>query len=153
MKFIVAVVVSAAALVLVGCAASSSVVVGTVGPPTAVDKVKIYSQPPKKFREIAIVESTNMGSTAITAQGRTDVVIERMKTEAARLGANGILLQGIGDRSIGAMSAGSTVGNVTAIPTTGNRIATGSTYSSGVGSSFGIMQKVGNGVAIFVEEE
>jgi hypothetical protein len=32
-------------------------------------------------------------------QGKTNVVMDRLKTEAAKLGANGILLQGVGDQA------------------------------------------------------
>jgi hypothetical protein len=48
----------------------------------------------------------------LTAQGKADKVIERMKDEAAKLGANGILLQGFGDQQTG--TVGGAYGSSTA---------------------------------------
>lgn len=122
---------------------SSHVLVGTPRPPIAPAQVKVYLHPPKKYEEIAVLDTSSRESLAITAQGKTDKVIERLKNEAAKLGANGILLQGIGDQQTGSLGGG--VGSASA---SGNS-ATG----VGVGSSFAITQKAGSGLAIFVSQE
>jgi hypothetical protein len=119
---------------LAGCA-TSSVVVGTVRPAISPTAVKLYLHPPKKFEEVALLESSSQASFAFTDQGKMDVVIERMKEEAARLGANGILLNGTRNQTVGSIGTGSFSGNV------------------GFGVSGGLVQKSGNGVAIFVVEE
>jgi hypothetical protein len=62
---------------------------------------------------------------------------------ANKLGANGVLLQGIGDQQTGSLGGG--VGSASA---SGNS-ATG----VGVGSSFALTQKAGSGLAIFVSQE
>ena len=77
---------------LVACA-SSSIIVGIVKPALLPEQVKIYMHPPKKYSEIAIIESSSDGSWSFTAQGKMDVVIQRLKEEAAKHGANGILFQ------------------------------------------------------------
>ena len=104
--------------------------------------VKIYFQPPHgKYERIALLDTSSRDSFTFTAQGKTDKVIERLKKEAAALGANGVLLQGIGDRAVG--SVGSGYGQATAY---GN-----SAWGSGVGFSGTVFQKAGSGIAIYVE--
>lgn len=131
-----------AALLIAGCA-SSHVLVGTARPAISPDQVKIYFRPPAKFEEIATLQSSSRASLAITDQGKTNKVIERLKKEAAKLGANGILLQGIGDQQTG--SAGTSFGTATFGGSTG--------FGIGIGTSAAIMQKAGSGLAIYVTEE
>lgn len=121
---------------------SSHVIVGTVRAPISPDQVKIYLHPPAKFEEVAILDSSSKGSWAITAQGKTNKVIERLKSEAAKLGANGLLLQNIGDQQVG------TVGSGFASASASGNTATG----FGFGSSAAIFQKNGSGLAIYVPE-
>ncbi|MFL6656702.1 MAG: hypothetical protein ACJ8GW_01420 [Massilia sp.] len=132
MKKLLALVIVTA--MLGGCA-TSSVVVGTVRPAISPTAVKLYLHPPKKFEEVALLESNSQASFAFTEQGKMDVVIERMKEEAAKLGANGILLNGTRNQQVGSIGTGSFSGNV------------------GIGVSGGLVRKSGNGVAIFVVEE
>ena len=119
---------------LSGCA-TSYVMVGQARPPTSPDQVQIYLHPPaNKYVEIALLDTSSKGSFAITAQGKTNVVIERLKAEAAKLGANGILLEGVGDQ------AGGSVG-------TGYATASGNS-AFGFGSSATVFHKKGGGLAI-----
>jgi hypothetical protein len=130
------------AVILVACA-SSAVVVGKVRPAISPDQVKVYLRPPKKFEEVAALESSSKASWAITPQGKMDVVIQRLKEEAAKLGANGVLLQGTGNEYGGSVSTG-----------TGTATVSGNTaYGTGFGTSVGIVHKAGAGIAIFVEED
>lgn len=133
--------IACAGAVLAGCV-SSHVLVGTPRPPISPDQVKVYLHPPAKYEEIAILESSSSASWAITAQGKTDKVIERLKGEAAKLGANGLLLQGIGDQEAGSVGTG--FGSATA---SGN-----SAFGVGFGSSAAVYQKAGNGIAIYVTQ-
>src|SRR6266851_4387070 len=97
---------------LTGCV-SSHVMIGQARPPTTPDQVKIYWHPPAKYDEIALLDTSSRGAFAVTAQGKTDAVIARLKDEAAKLGANGILLQGVGDQSAGSVSTGYAQGTAT----------------------------------------
>lgn len=126
---------------LAGCV-SSHVMIGQARPPIAPEQVKIYWHPPAKYDEIAMLDTSSHHSFSITAQGKTDVVIQRLKEEAAKLGANGVLLEGIGNQSAGSVSTGYAQG--TAV---GN-----SAYSSGVGISGNVMIKTGSGMAIYVAQ-
>jgi hypothetical protein len=122
---------------------SSHVMIGQARPPISPDAVQIYFHPPAvRYDEIALLDTTSRHSFSITAQGKTDAVITRLKEEAAKLGANGVLLQGIGDQSAGSVSTGYAQAS-----------APGSTaYASGLGISGNIMIKKGSGIAIYVPQ-
>ena len=45
-------------------------------------------------------------SRSLRVQGKTNVVMDRLKAEAAKLGANGILLKGVGDQAGGSVGMG-----------------------------------------------
>ena len=133
-----------AGLVVLGLSACSTshIMVGRARPPISPDQVQIYLHPPAtKYEEIAVLDSSSRNSFTFTAQGKTDVVITRLKEEAAKLGANGILLQGVGDQAAG--SVGSGFANGTA---SGN-----SATAVGLGISGTIFVKSGTGLAIYVE--
>jgi hypothetical protein len=79
------------ALLLAGCAGTAShVLVGDPRAPVDPAEVQIYLQPPSRYDEIAIVTADNRGSWQWSAQGASDAALERLKIEAASLGANGI---------------------------------------------------------------
>ena len=128
---------------LTGCV-SSHVMVGTARAPISPEQVKIYLRPPAaKYEEIAILNTSSQGSFEFTAQGKTNIVIWRLKQEAAKLGANGVLLRGVGDRPAGSVGVGIGSGS----------ISENSAFGLGLGSSAIMMQKSGGGVAIYVEPD
>jgi hypothetical protein len=128
------------AMVLAGCATSSHVLIGTARPPIAPESVRVYLQPPPKYETIASIDATSQGSLALTSQQNMDKAIERMKKEAAKLGANGILLQGVQNQQSGAIGTG--VG--------GSSYGGNSSVGVGVGGSFGLYSKATQGLAIYV---
>jgi hypothetical protein len=132
-----------AVLVSLCACVSSHVMIGQARPPISPDAVQIYFRPPAtRYDEIALLDTSSRHSFSITAQGKTDAVITRLKEEAAKLGANGVVLQGIGDQSTGSVSSGF-----------GQASASGDTaYASGLGISGNIMIKKGSGIAIYVPQ-
>ena len=122
-----------------GCA-SSHVIIGQTRPAISPEQVRIYVDPPASFEKIAILEASSKNSWTITSQGKTNKVIERLKSEAAQLGANGILLQGLGEQYGGSVNTGSA---------SAQSIGTGA-YATGVGTSIPTMHKTGSAMAIFV---
>ena len=77
------------AMLLAACA-TSHVMLGKARPPISPDEVQIYDRPPPgPYQAIARLDTSSQGSFSFTAQGKTDAVISRLKTEAAKLGANG----------------------------------------------------------------
>ena len=131
-----------ATLVLSGCA-TSTVMLGEARTPTHPDSVKIYRTAPAGFEEIALISSDDRGAFNISEQGRTNTTINRMKREAAKLGANGILLTELGTE----VSGYTTTGNATAHAYGNSATAFGSS------TSIPIKRTVGQSVAIWVFEE
>jgi hypothetical protein len=147
-----------------GCniTSGSRIVVGNARPAIAPENVKIYLRPPAKFEEIAIVNATSKNSFA-SDQSLTDSAVFQMKKDAAALGANGILLGGVGNQQIGAV--GQSFGNTFASSTgsanaygVGNMVqvygtGTTSVYGTGTSVAAGVFQKAVGGIAIYVSRE
>lgn len=127
-------------LVLVGCSTSSHVMLGPARPPISPDSVRIYSVPPEKYEQIASLNATSQGTMALTSQQNMDAAIARLKNEAAKLGANGVLLQTVQDQQTGSVGLGGGSSSY------GGNTATG----VGAGGSFGITNKAVTGIAIYV---
>ena len=122
---------------IVGCTPSSHIVVGQTREPISPDKVKLYTKPPENYEEIAIVDASSHTSWAVTDQGKIEKAIERLKEEAASLGANGVLIgvSGTGDLSTGSVG-----------------VATGGYGNTAYGVSSNAMHKTAKGMAIYVHE-
>ncbi len=104
MKFPFAIVLCAA-LAASGCASTSKVMLGQTRAPVDPASVQVYSTPPAGSVEIAQLESSS--AVGFGTQGQTDAAIARLKREAAALGANGVVLMGVGaGRSPVGMSVG-----------------------------------------------
>jgi hypothetical protein len=137
-------IIAALAIAVLSSCVSSHVLVGKVRPPISPDQVQLYLHPPAgKYEEIALLDSNSKHSFSFTAQGKTNAVIGRLKDEAAKLGANGILLNSVGDQATGSVSTG--FGSAKASEHT----ATG----FGVGTSGTVFVKSGSGLAIYVEPD
>ncbi len=149
--------------VLTGCNTASHITVGRTRPAIMESQVKLYLRPPAKYEEIALLDTTSLWSFRLTQQGHMDAAINRLKGEAARLGANGVLLTGAGSQTVGTVN--SATGNTTAYSTatatayrSGNRVnASGigatNVYGSSTGFSAPVIVKAANGMAIFVTQE
>src|SRR6516162_145516 len=121
-------------LLTCNCAAPQShIIVGKVRPDVSPDQVKVYLQPPKSYEQIAIIDASSENGFAMTQQQKMDKTIERLKAEAAKVGANGILLQNEGSQVTGSTNYGA--------------IFTG---GAGIGMSQNQLARVANGLAIFV---
>ena len=84
---------------LLNCTTSSIVITGDVRPPITSAEVKIFLDAPQEYETIALIEaSVDVGFSKQKAQDR---VIEKLKTEAAKLGANGVILKNMGTKSGG----------------------------------------------------
>lgn len=131
---------SLAAVVVTGCA-SSHVLTGTPRAPIDPAQVRIYhGPPPGQYEEIAIL-NTSSGALTYGEQNKVDSVLRKLRAEAAKLGANGVLFQGTAD---GYRSGGVSVGG-------GLGRGGGRTFSSaGVGVDISPQQKYASGVAIWV---
>jgi hypothetical protein len=122
------------------CAPTSQLLVGTARTPISVAEVKVYSQAPPTYEEIAILNASSKSVFQPGAQHAIDKVIARLKERAAKLGANGIILEGFSDTQT--VSLGTGVGT--------DSYSRNSSVSLGVGGSVGIFKKTGKGRAIYV---
>ena len=91
-----------ATVVLSGCTLTrgSHLVIGTTRAPTKAADVRIYTELPAKYEKIAMVSADSRNDFA-SQQNLSDHAIERLKEEAAKVGANGILLNGFGNYQVG----------------------------------------------------
>lgn len=82
------------ALLALAACTTSHTLVGQRRAPIDPAQVRVYFQAPSEFEEIALLESS---SQAFGAQNRNDAAIDKLRREAASLGANGVLFRGAGD--------------------------------------------------------
>jgi hypothetical protein len=133
---------AAMALVLAGCESTSRVMLGPTYPAITPDQVHIYFQPPTRYREVALLE-TESGPFTYGEQHKMDAVLGKLRVEAAKLGANGVLFQGT-ETGYGGSNVGVGVG--------GSNYGHSSSYGGGVGFSISPTQKYAHGMAIYVTD-
>lgn len=129
---------SAVLLVAGGCASTHRVMLAPARAAIPDSQVRVYQVPPKRYEEIARLDTTS--AIGFGTQGQTDAAIERLAREAAKLGANGVILLGIDYVS----------------PPMGVGVGAGSYGSHGgvsIGGSIPTAQRRAAGVAIVVIEE
>jgi hypothetical protein len=131
---------AAAVWTVAACSSSSPVLVGQSRPAIPVDQVKVYSHPPPVFEEIAVLNASSKSVFSPGGPQQIDKVVERLKEQAAQLGANGVILEGFSDAQTASLGTG--VGS--------QSYSRNSAVGVGVGGTFGIFKKTGKGRAIFV---
>ena len=113
-------VISLLILFIAGCASGSAIVTGTKRSPIDTSQVKLYLKPPSKYEVIAIVNASS--DSGWTEQGSQDYAVEELKNQAAKLGANGILLTTTGEKTSTAVGGYGT-GYFYAIPVTAKTVS------------------------------
>ncbi len=105
--------------------------------------VKVYfRQPDTKYLELGLLEASSERSWTFSTQAKANKVMERLKVQAFNMGANGILLIGMGTEYEGTVNFGSV--NATAYGNTA--------YGTAVGTSAVISHKAGSAIAIYVSD-
>lgn len=84
-----------AILFITSCASGSYILTGEKRPPIKPEAVKLYTSPPQEYETIAIVNASS--DSGWTQQGDMDYAVAELKKQAARLGANGIILGNVGE--------------------------------------------------------
>lgn len=79
---------------LAGCAGTRTQMISEARPPVAAESVRVYYQRPPGAVDIAYLESTS--AMGFGTQGQLDATSARIAREAAKLGANGVLVLGRG---------------------------------------------------------
>ena len=129
-----------ACAVLAGCASSTQIVTGTVRSPIPPTDVKIFSTPPPRFEDVAILDASSDSVFTVGGQKSVDKVVERLKVQAAKLGANGLILEEFADSQTGSLGAGGG----------SDSYSRHSAVGVGVGGSLGIFKKTGKARAIYI---
>jgi hypothetical protein len=128
------------ALVLTACASSSVTLTGTARPPISPDEVRVYTARPSSFEEVALLRASRK-SVGANGEKAIEKVIDEMKSAAAKLGANGLLLEDFSDSQ--SLTVGTGVGSDT--------YTHNGSISLGVGGDIGIIKRTGTGRAIFIK--
>lgn len=133
----------AVAVAVAACtAAPSMTMVGKARAPISPDQVQLYLEPPAgKYEQIAVVDVSSRHSLSFTAQAKSDVVLRRLKEQAAKLGANGLLLEQIADDPSDT-EVGTDLG--------AERVSNHGTIDLGVSAALA-SQKFGRGTAIYLD--
>ena len=133
---------AALGLLLAGCSTTSHVMIGKARAPIPAAQVTVYMEPPPKYEQIALIDASSEGSLQFGDQAKLDAALARLKAEAAKLGANGVLFQGSGDKP------GAVIG------TGGSNVSFGSNSAVGIGIGLSnqLMHKVVHGTAIYVSD-
>jgi len=98
------VLIAVVATILVGCAGGSALVTGQVRPAIEdVNTVTILTEIPERAEQIAIIKGSS--DFGITQQQRLDYAVAALKFQAAKLGANAVVIT---DRDTAAVEGGST---------------------------------------------
>lgn len=131
-----------AAVLLAGCATTSHVMLAPPRPAIAPAQVRVYfTPPPGRYVEIALLETAS-GPFTYGEQNKMDAVMARLRAEAASLGANGVLVQGMAN---GYRGGGVNVG------VGGGSFGGRTRVGGGVGVDISPTQKHAQATAIFVE--
>ena len=123
-----------------GCATTSHVMISPARPALAPEQVQVYTAPPPRYIEIALLE-TSSGPFTYGEQNKTNAVIANLRREAASLGANGVLLEG--------MASGANGGRVN-VGVGGGSFGGHSRIGGGVGVDISPTQKHARATAIYV---
>jgi len=126
-----------------GCATSSQIVTGIPRAPVLASEVRVYTQAPPSFEEIAVLHATRKSVTSAGGERAIQKMIAAMETQAALLGANGLLLEDFSDAQ--GVSLGTGLGSDT--------YTHNGSISLGIGGSIGIIKKTAKGRAIFIPPE
>lgn len=86
-------------LIISSCASGTALVTGTQHPETSPESVVIYTEPPVNYEVIGIVTASS--DSGWTDQGSLDYALTELKKQAAKIGANGILLEDVTQTTTG----------------------------------------------------
>jgi hypothetical protein len=126
--------------ILAGCATSSRTLTGSPRAPLSPTDVRVYTQAPQSFEEIAVLGASRRSVTTAGGLRAVEKMIETMKSQAAEVGANGLLLEELADSNAVALATG--VGSQT--------YTHNASIDLGVGGSLGVVKKTVKARAIFV---
>jgi hypothetical protein len=134
-----------ALVLLCSCGSTHTIMVGPARAATTPDAIRVYSSPPRQYERIAIINSSSGPTWAFTTHGQLDDAITKLKEEAAKVGANGILIEATGTSSGSNLGLG--IGGFGA----GGGPHSGYSVSGEGGFSAPILHKTAQATAIYVQ--
>ena len=109
------------AIFLASCATGSAVVTGTERTPIDPTLVKLYlEKPPENYEVIGLVNAAS--DAGWTVQESMDYAIQELKNQAARIGANGVLIASTGETTSVVSGYNNGTGYVWAVPVTAKTV-------------------------------
>lgn len=81
------------------CSSTDTTMIGEKRKPINIELVKIYEVAPEKYDAIATMSSSSASSLTYSEQNRKSQAIDKLKRSASELGANGILLTSIEEKT------------------------------------------------------
>jgi uncharacterized protein YbjQ (UPF0145 family) len=97
---------SFALLLFCSCGSVHTTMVGQARAAITPDAVRIFNAAPRHYERIAIINASSGPTWATTTRGQENDAIAKLKEEAAKLGANGILIEAVGTSSSGNLGLG-----------------------------------------------
>ncbi len=85
--------------IIVSCATGSIILTGKARPAINPSEVTLYLDPPEEFETIGIIEASS--DLEFSRQAAQDRVMNELKSRAAKVGANGVLLVTTGSKNSG----------------------------------------------------
>jgi hypothetical protein len=133
----------ASMLIAAAACAPTQVLTGAARAPIPESDVVVYAAAPPHFEQIALLCATSKTMFHTGGQKSIDKLVRRLSAQAAKLGANGIVLDDVSDEQ--SMSLGTGVGS--------QSYTHNADISLGFGALFSVYQKTGNARAIYVPPE
>jgi hypothetical protein len=99
--------------VLFACASGSHIITGKVRAPLHYDSVTLFTNEPASYETIGIVKASS--DAGWSEQDSLNYAVEELKKQAAKLGANGVILLSSGEKISNVFGTNST-GGVYAVP-------------------------------------
>ena len=140
---VIALMLAIALTAVSGCATSSQMLTGSPRAPLLPSDVRVYTQAPQSFEEIAVLSASRKSVSSAGGERAIEKMIETMRSQAAQLGANGLLLEDFSDSDPVAVGSG-----VRSQTYTHN-----ASIDVGVGGSLGVVKKAAKARAIFVTSQ
>jgi hypothetical protein len=133
----------ASMLIVNAACAPTQILTGTARAPIPESDVVVYSAAPPHFEQIALLSATS--KTLFRAGGKktTDKLVARLTVRAAKLGANGIILDDVSDEQ--SLSLGTGVGS--------QSYTHNADISLSFGGLFNVYKETGNARAIYVPRQ
>lgn len=125
---------------LLACASSSQVLTGTPRARIPESAVRVYTQAPQSFEEIAVLSASRNSVSSAGGERAIAKMIEAMRAQAAELGANGLLLEDFSDSDPVSIATG--VGSQT--------YTHNASIDVDIGAGLGVVKKSAKARAIFV---